>query len=189
MLTNPASAYSGAWTGEGFTPYSKKKGTNRGGGKGASPRFQRHPRSWLWCLCGGRIILAPIPWTFYLQNARFYSGETRIRTGGTMIFRSVRDPTVTRHRARRAVSKRFLEVTARREPPPNAVSRHAVVVGLWWRCGGRREYRNEKKIPSDGTAQDDIRRVQDPAHLFAPPTSCHLTLEVPDRGREPILTS
>jgi hypothetical protein len=25
-----------------------------------------------------------------------------------------------------------MEVTGRREPPPNAVDRHAVVVGLWW---------------------------------------------------------
>jgi hypothetical protein len=30
-----------------------KKETNRGEAKGASPRLQRHPRSWLWCLSGG----------------------------------------------------------------------------------------------------------------------------------------
>jgi hypothetical protein len=49
-----------------------------------------------------------------------------------MIFRSVPKPTVNRHRARWAVSKRFLEDTDPREPPPNAVNRHAVVVALWW---------------------------------------------------------
>jgi hypothetical protein len=59
------------------------------------------------------------------------SGGTRIRTGDTMIFRSVPNPTVHRHRALWAESKRFLEGTNRRRPPLNAVGRHAVVVGLW----------------------------------------------------------
>jgi hypothetical protein len=44
---------------------------------------------------------------------------------------------------------RFSEVADRREPPPNAVKRHAVVVGLWWT---QSECRNEKKILSDRTA-------------------------------------
>ncbi len=48
-----------------------------------------------------------------------------------MIFRSVRNPTVHRHRERWAEPKRFLEVAVRRKPPPNAVNRHAVVVALW----------------------------------------------------------
>lgn len=48
----------------------------------------------------------------------FISGGTRIRTGDTMIFRSVRNSAVHRHRVRWAKSKRFLEVTDRREPPP-----------------------------------------------------------------------
>ncbi len=108
------------------------EGTNRGGGKGASPRLQRHPQSWLWWICGGRRSLDCSLQTFYLQNARFYSGGTRIRTGDTMIFRFVPKPTVNRHRAPWAESKRFLEVTDRRDPPVNAVGRHAVVVGLWW---------------------------------------------------------
>jgi hypothetical protein len=62
----------------------------------------------------------------------FSSGGTRIRTGDTMIFRSVRKPTVHRHRGRWAVSKRFLEVIDPRETPPNAVNRPGVVVALWW---------------------------------------------------------
>jgi hypothetical protein len=49
-----------------------------------------------------------------------------------MIFRSVPDPTIHRHRTPQAESKRFLEVTDIREPPGNAVGRHAVVVQLWW---------------------------------------------------------
>jgi hypothetical protein len=47
-----------------------------------------------------------------------------------MIFRSVPDPTVHRHGAPWAVSKRFVEVTDPREPPPNAGNRHGVVVAL-----------------------------------------------------------
>ena len=62
----------------------------------------------------------------------FLSGGTRIRTGDTMIFRFVPKPTVHRHRALWAESKRVLEGTDRRGPPPNPVGRHAVVVGLWW---------------------------------------------------------
>ena len=31
-------------------------------------------------------------WTFYLQNAHFYSGGTRIRTGDTMIFSHIQKP-------------------------------------------------------------------------------------------------
>jgi hypothetical protein len=69
---------------------------------------------------------------FYLQIVTFYSGGTRIRTGGTMIFRFVPNPKFDRHRAPWAESKRFLEVTYRRGPPPNAVGRHTVVVELWW---------------------------------------------------------
>jgi hypothetical protein len=49
-----------------------------------------------------------------------------------MVFRSVPKPVVHRHKPPWAESKRFLEVTYRREPLPNAVDRHAVVVGLWW---------------------------------------------------------
>ena len=63
------------------------------------------------------------------------SGGTRIRTGDTMIFRSVPKPAVHRHRSSWAVPKRFLEVTNPREPSPNAVDRHAGVVGLWWTQG------------------------------------------------------
>jgi hypothetical protein len=37
---------------------------------------------------GGRSLSSSL-WTFYLQNARFYSGGTRIRTGDTMIFSHV----------------------------------------------------------------------------------------------------
>ncbi len=47
----------------------------------------------------------------------FSSGGTRIRTGDTMIFRSVPKPAVIRHRAPWAESKRFLEVTDLHEPP------------------------------------------------------------------------
>jgi hypothetical protein len=65
-------------------------------------------------------------------SAYLSGGGTRIRTGDTMIFRSVRDPTVNRHRAPWAVSKRFLEGTDNRGPPPNSAGRHAVVVGLGW---------------------------------------------------------
>ena len=50
-----------------------------------------------------------------------------------MIFRSVPKPAVRRRGTLWAVTKRFFEVAARRGPPPNAVNRHAVVVGLW--CG------------------------------------------------------
>jgi hypothetical protein len=59
-----------------------------------------------------------------------------------MIFRSVPKPTVHRHRAPWAESKRVLEITDRREPPLDAVNRHAVVVGLWWaqRVPEREEY-------------------------------------------------
>jgi hypothetical protein len=49
-----------------------------------------------------------------------------------MILRSVRKATVNRHWATWAESKRFFAILDRREPPPNAVNRHAVVVGLWW---------------------------------------------------------
>jgi hypothetical protein len=49
-----------------------------------------------------------------------------------MIFRSVQNPTVHYHRAPWAVSKRFSEIPDRREPPPNAMDRHPVVVALWW---------------------------------------------------------
>jgi hypothetical protein len=35
-------AYNGARGGESFPPYSKKEGTNRGGGKRASPCLERH---------------------------------------------------------------------------------------------------------------------------------------------------
>jgi len=52
--------------GEGFAPYSYKAG------------------------CGGFVVgrsaLSFSLWAFYLQNTRFYSGGTRIRTGDTMIF-------------------------------------------------------------------------------------------------------
>jgi hypothetical protein len=37
----------------------------------------------------GRKSLGSSPRTFYLQSARFSSGGTRIRTGGTMIFRDL----------------------------------------------------------------------------------------------------
>jgi hypothetical protein len=49
-----------------------------------------------------------------------------------MIFRSVRDPAINCHRAPWTVSKRFVEVTYHREPPPNAGNRPGVVVALWW---------------------------------------------------------
>jgi hypothetical protein len=49
-----------------------------------------------------------------------------------MIFRSVPNPTVHCHRARWAVSKRFLEVVDPRGPSLNAGNRHGVVVALWW---------------------------------------------------------
>ena len=68
---------------------------------------------------------------FLLFCRTFLSGGTRIRTGGTMIFRFVLKPTVHRHRAPWAESKRFLEVADPREPSANAVDRHTVVVGLW----------------------------------------------------------
>lgn len=60
------------------------------------------------------------------------SGRTRIRTGDTMIFRSVPKRAVHRHLASWAESKRFSEVTDRIEPSANAMDRHAVVVQLWW---------------------------------------------------------
>src|SRR5215212_10818000 len=41
-------------------------------------------------------------------------------------------PAVNRHRPPWAESKRLLEAAHRRGPPPNAMDRHAVVVGLWW---------------------------------------------------------
>ena len=107
-----------------------KKGTNRGGGKGTSPRLKRHPRSGLWYLSGAPKSSGPSARAFSLQNTHFYSGGTRIRTGDTMIFRSVRNPTVHRHRAPWAESKRFLEGTDRGGPPPTAVDRHAEVVEL-----------------------------------------------------------
>jgi hypothetical protein len=74
------------------------------------------------------------------------------------------------------------ELATRRKPPLNAVNRHTVVVGLWWTQRAR-----NKKILSDGTAQDEKRRVQDPT--YSHPQYLAITLEVPDRGREPILTS
>ncbi len=40
----------------------------------------------------GRSVLGFSLWAFYLQNARFYSGGTRIRTGDTMIFRHMQKP-------------------------------------------------------------------------------------------------
>jgi hypothetical protein len=49
-----------------------------------------------------------------------------------MIFRSVPNPAVRRHRGRRAVSNRFAEVAVRRKPSPNVRNRHRIVVGLWW---------------------------------------------------------
>jgi hypothetical protein len=64
-----------------------KKGTNRVEAKGASPRPQRHQRSWLWCLSGGSKDVGPRSRMFYLQNAHFYGGGTGIRTGDTMIVR------------------------------------------------------------------------------------------------------
>ena len=69
---------------------------------------------------------------FTCKTPVLVSGGTRIRTGDTMIFRSVPKPTVHRHRAPWAESKRFLEVADRRGPPGSAVGRHAEVVGLWW---------------------------------------------------------
>jgi hypothetical protein len=48
-----------------------KKGTNRGEAKGASPRPQHHPRSWLWCLFGGPKDVGPRSRMFYLQNVHF----------------------------------------------------------------------------------------------------------------------
>ena len=131
-------------------------------------RFRHLSRSWLWWNCGGPERLGSNLWTFYLQNVHFYSGGTRIRTGGTMIFRSVPKPAVHRHRVPWAESKPLLEGTGHREPPPNAVGRHADVVGLWW----TQQVRNENKILSDGTAQDEKSRLQDPAYSFTPPTSC-----------------
>jgi hypothetical protein len=47
----------------------------------------------------GRSVPGFSLWAFPLQNTCFCSGGTQIRTGGTMIFRSVQDPTVHRHRA------------------------------------------------------------------------------------------
>jgi hypothetical protein len=41
---------------------------------------------WLWWNCGERSSLGFTSWAFCRQYARFYSGGTRIRTGGTMIF-------------------------------------------------------------------------------------------------------
>jgi hypothetical protein len=67
-----------------------------------------------------------------------------------MIFRSVRKSAVHCHRTPWTVPKRYLEVTNLREPPPNVVDRHAVVVGLWW----TRECRSEK-ILSDGPAYSE----------------------------------
>jgi hypothetical protein len=69
---------------------------------------------------------------FFLICRYFSSGGTRIRTGDTMIFRFVLKPAVNRHRPPWAESKRLLEAAHRRGPPPNAMDRHAVVVGSWW---------------------------------------------------------
>jgi hypothetical protein len=49
-----------------------------------------------------------------------------------MIFRSVRNPTVHRHRAPWTESKPVLAAAHRHGPPPNAMDRHAEVVELWW---------------------------------------------------------
>ena len=45
-----------------------------------------------------------------------------------MILRSVHRTMIRCHGARRAVSKRFLEVDVRREPPLSAGNRHQIVV-------------------------------------------------------------
>jgi hypothetical protein len=74
----------------------------------------------------------PSLFLFLVFCRTFRSGGTRIRTGDTMIFRSVPNPTVNPRRVPRAESKRFLEVTDRREPPLNAGNRHGIVVALWW---------------------------------------------------------
>ncbi len=58
-----------------------------------------------------------------------------------MIFRSVQDPTVNRHRALGAEPKRFSEVTAHRGSPPIAVDRHGVVVA----CGDVSRDRSPQK--------------------------------------------
>src|SRR5215211_2116801 len=95
----------------------------------------------------------------------FLSGETRIRTGDTMIFRSVPKPTVNRHRAPWAESKRFLEVTDLREPPGNAKSRHAVVVGLWW----AQRVPERKEDPKRSNSSGREKKGAASAYLFAPP--------------------
>jgi hypothetical protein len=67
--------------------HTHKKGDEPGQGKGRiRDRFRGLSRSWLWCLFGGPKSVGSSTRAFYLQNVRFYSGGTRIRTGDTMIF-------------------------------------------------------------------------------------------------------
>ena len=68
---------------------------------------------------------------FTCKQPVLVSGGTRIRTGGTMVFRFVPKPSVHTHRAPWAESKRFSEIADRRGPPPTAMDRHAEVVELW----------------------------------------------------------
>jgi hypothetical protein len=65
----------------------------------------------------GRSVLGFSLWAFYLQNAHFYSGGTRIRTGDTMIFSHMPGP-----------------LGMQKTRIPKRISVHGVLLDTSWFC-------------------------------------------------------
>jgi hypothetical protein len=109
----------------------------------------------------------PITLCFTVICRTLMSGGTRIRTGDTMIFGSVRNPTVHRPWSDGPYPSGFWR-------SPTSVGRRGTpgtATQLWWDCSGPRASTG-KRILSDGPAWSEKSWGHDSAYPFAPPTSC-----------------